>query len=136
MNVGRNSWGEPPRQRAEELRAEGRGTIVYSQLAGEEQTRQVDLLEGMPGGRDSHERGVFGPIRAARKSHMIKAEIYPLAWAVRDHHTRPLWQEQFQVCAMCGCSWAIVGMFGDKRSLWRDCSWVGAASEERGFCEA
>ena len=30
---------------------------------------------------------------------MIKAEIHPLAWAVRAHHQRRLWQEQFQVCA-------------------------------------
>lgn len=29
---------------------------------------------------------------------MIKAEIHPLTWAVRGHHPRRLWQEQFQVC--------------------------------------
>ena len=29
---------------------------------------------------------MVSPIRAARKSHLIKAEIHALAWAVRGHH--------------------------------------------------
>ena len=74
---------------AEEYRAEERGH-QHPPSAGRKgrADKKAGQLtrKGRPGGRKPQKGGVVSPTGTAGKNHLIKAEIHPLAWTLRDHH--------------------------------------------------